>query len=121
MHPAYVKNILSVEIKRNGKAYIFKRQNKNEFGEYEGEYIEYSLSGIYHTQTEYLKETVAESAKYHTRKKPCIMFVKDLAAEQPKKGDTTIINGLAHKVTGVQNVGELEEILDISLEVVNIE
>ncbi len=104
------------EIKKSGKVYDFERRGMNQFKEPTGVEITFSVSGIYHEQSAYVTLTTGEAAISQTKKVPMILCLYDGESEMPKVGDEVKVNKKKHKVTGVINVQEWNEILDISLE-----
>lgn len=107
------------EIRRSGRAYVFKRDAKNEFGEPSGgSEIVSTVNGLYHEQNSYVQLTIGEAAQTRKKNVPMILCIFD-DSTKIEFGDYTEINGKRYNVTGVTNIQEWNIIADISLEVVD--
>ena len=113
------------ELKRIGKEYEFKRPKQNEFKEpTKQEDFIVKLTGIYHEQNSYIKNTVNSATQQggvvqvRTKKVPMILCLYD-DAKFLKTGDIVRFNSKKYKVNGVVNIQEWNIISDISLEVVD--
>lgn len=109
-------------IKRCGIEVDFKRPVINEYGE-----PEYPVEGqggccevltlkvIYHETNSYVKQETEDGATYRTKKSPMLLAIYD-DAKDVQVGDVIEISGNVFKVTGLNNVGQGQVVLDISLE-----
>lgn len=109
------------ELKRSGIEYEFKRANKNDFGEPDGELMSIGkLKGIYHEQNSNVQITTGDTTQVRTKKIPMILCLyKDAASLVLRVGDAIKINEKTFKVTGIVNIQEWNIIADISLEVID--
>ncbi len=114
------------EIRRSGKQYLFTRQSKNAFDEYDNSMppIEVgTICAIYHEQNSRIDITGLEGTRVRTEKIPMLLCLWE--GTQSEQGnilqidDITIINNKVFKVTGIVNIQEWNIISDISLEVVD--
>lgn len=131
------------EIRRNGQTFDFYRAlDKNEFGEPSEEYKKiHTINCLYyehspHYLDTYMLMSVAEAAKYRSRKTPQIicpyedMFFKTKKIDEETGeeievqdnlmiGDFVNLNGHLIKITGVFNIQEWNLLITISFEVVD--
>lgn len=109
------------EIKRSGKQFKFKRIKRNKYKEpdvKEGFDVLGSLGGLYHEQNSMVSVQTNETTQSRTKKIPAILCLwEDAQNLQLQFEDVVFINGKRFKITGVENVAELNIIADISLEV----
>lgn len=109
-----LKNI----IKKNGKEFAFRRCGKNEFGEDSQEYTDVCVvKGIYHETSSYVKKVTDDGASYTTKKSPMVLSLYDDCREV-LAGDMVEISEKTFKVTEINNMGQEDIVVDISLEVV---
>lgn len=109
------------ELKRSGIEYEFKRSDKNDFGEPDGDLKSIGkLKGIYHEQNSNVQITTGDTTQVRTKKIPMILCLyKDAASLVLRVGDAIKINEKTFKVTGIVNIQEWNIIADISLEVID--
>lgn len=108
---------LKREIKRSGKAYTFKRENVNDFGEpvSGSEEVVGDIHGLYHEQTQTVSIVTGDTTQYRTKKVPLLLCLYDTASFV-NIGDLLNVNEKVFKVVGVTNVNEWNIIADISME-----
>lgn len=112
---------LKRELMRSGKEYVFKRPIVDKFNQVSDEFEEdvIKITGLYHEQSGYINLVTSEGSVTRVKKVPMILCLySDLG--DLKKNDQVMINGKAHKVTGIANVQEWSIIADISMEVVDV-
>lgn len=117
------ESAVKANIKRYGKVFTFKRQNKNEYGELIDSFTTYEIFGLYHETNSYIELNISDSGKIQSKKNPMILYCQNDYEETdivPKIDDIVEINGRTFKVTGTVNVSELNVFKDISLEVQDV-
>lgn len=103
----------------NGHVYEFFRHEMNEYGEKNGEEKEVArICGFFHNgSSNHVAVFVSEAASVITKETPYIM-TEWRDAKKLQLDDGVRINGTLYKVTGIQNIHELNLIGEVSLEVV---
>ena len=104
-------------VKMDGQNCVFSRQGENEFHEPLGEIKILECKGLYHTSNElnYLSASVMESGKIYTEKRPKLLI---LFEDSVQLEDKVSISGAEHRVTGIDDLGNLHLCLELSLEVI---
>lgn len=117
MHKSFEMFKLNRAIEKNDTDINVKRQNTNEFGESTEEYTDVcTFKGLYHEINSYSKLTTEEGAEYNQKKKPMVMGPYRLCSEI-LINDVIEISGKLFKVTKINNIGQEDIIVDLSLEV----
>ena len=113
---AFQLNKLRRLIRTNGKAFLFTRPDKDEFGEPNGETVSHEILGVYHeTSSGYATKSATEATTI--RKKALPM---GLALWESAKGlhhqDELTFSGKQYKINDIKNIAEASLVADISLE-----
>lgn len=114
MRMTHQKHILKRLILTRGQIAVVFREKENEFHEPDGISEIGKYSGLFHEANGYLDVLIGESGKTYTAKQPMflVLFTRDI-----EKEDLVEIHGTKYRVTGVDDLGNLHEFLDVSLEV----
>lgn len=108
---------LKHEILTHGESYSFVRDKLDEYQEPTGEQENVAtISGLFHVSKGYLTRTVNDANVTHSKGQPMLMALYDDSSSLIKMNDIVTINGKRFKVTGKNNVGEYNIVLDLSLE-----
>lgn len=107
------------EIKRSGTSFTIYRNKLNDYHEPIGdEPLKVAvIDGLFHISKSYATESIADGTRTHTRPKPMLMLLyKD--SLYIENGDYFLYNNNTYRVVEKNNVGELNIVVDLSLEVV---
>lgn len=113
--PRFELNKVVRLIRTHGASYEFHRDTLNEFKEPTGAASKISVNGVYHEQSQHLVLTEADAASVRQKQSPYILTLYS-QAKGIKQGDYVFINGLKYTVVGMNNIGNWNLALDISLE-----
>jgi len=106
-------------IKTQGRPFLVKRQEKNKFGEPNGEAEVFNISGVFHEVTSHLVKNGIDSSTVTSKTSPMFLClwddVKDL-----KYDDLIIFNNRTYKLGEIKNLCEANVVGDLSLEEVQI-
>lgn len=102
-------------LERRGSIYTFLRPKLNEFKEPTEGVERTSILGLYHTEKNYLSQTVSDSGKTHMKISPMILclYNKDLDL---RVDDYVYINGVKNKIVAINNVNSADVAYNITLE-----
>ena len=117
----FQRNVLRRNILWNGKLYEFKRNVANKYGEKQNDQYEsktYSIKGIFHKVTSYVRVEDGEAARVQSKSVPMIVCLFDDISTQLKIDDKLMMNGQLYKVNGIEDINEEQAFIDISLEVI---
>ena len=107
-------------IDRNGTEVKVKRLGTNEFGESTEEYTDVcTFKGLYHEINSYSQQTTEEGAEYNQKKKPMVMGPYFLCS-QILIDDVIELSGKMFKVTKINNMGQENIIVDLSLDILDL-
>lgn len=113
--PRFELNKVARLIRTHGVPYEFHRDVLDEFKEPTGAASKISVNGVYHEQSQHLVLTEADAASVRKKQSPYILTLYS-QAKGIKQGDYVFINGLKYTVVGMNNIGNWNLALDISLE-----
>lgn len=97
----------------NGQDIKIYREKKNKYHESEDPDIIGSSRGLFHEANNFLGVTIAEKGKVYAEKKPMFMILYE---EKLQKADIVAIGNREFRVTGIDDLGNLHLLLDLSLE-----
>lgn len=118
MIPSYELHFVRREIETHGKEYTFYRKMLDKYKQDTGDYEEVGkIRCLYHTEKGYVSETVGDFGRTRERGAPKLLVVPENATKI-RKNDLVEINGIVFEVVDLNNVGELNIVVDLSLEVV---
>lgn len=101
-------------ITRRGQKIKVYRPTKNQFGEDSAVKLILHEKGIFHEANSYLGVNVVNAGKVYSARQPMILLPY---IDTIKKQDIMEIQGNRFRVTGLDDLGNLHLILDVSLEV----
>lgn len=114
------------KVKRNilahGCEFTFVRPVKNNFGEYTGETTSVvTLNGLFHQSRGYISQSTGmEDGKViRSKPQPMILVLFDEYSDLIFTEDTVIYKGTKYRVTGKNNINNLDISYDISLEMID--
>lgn len=113
--PKFELNKMVRLIRTQGVSYDFQRDTLDEFKEPTGAASTIRVNGVYHEQSQHLTLTEADAASVRQKQSPYI-FALYSEANGIEQGDYVFINGKKYTVNGLNNVGNWNIALDISLE-----
>lgn len=114
----YELHFVRREIETYGKEYIFYRKMLDKYKQDTGEHEEVGkIRCLYHTEKGYVSESVGDFGRTRERGAPKLLTVFD-SHFMIKKNDLVEVNGKVFEVVDLNNVGELNIVVDLSLEVV---
>lgn len=107
-------------IKTHGKVFIFTRQALNKFNEptEESENLE-SIHGLFHQTRSWIEQKTSEGTIKRSKPQPQILTLVDEAVKSLKIGDKLEYCGNTYKVSGIDNINNLDIAYDISLEMID--
>lgn len=97
----------------NGQDIKVYREKKNKYHELEDRDNICSSRGLFHEANNFLGVTIAEKGKVYAEKKPMFLM---LYTEKLKKSDIVVIGSREFRVVGIDDLGNLHLLLDLSLE-----
>lgn len=100
---------------RRGSLYTFVRPKLNEFKEPIEGVERTTILGLYHTEKNYLSQTVSESGRTHTKITPMVLclYTPELGIEVD---DCVYIGEIKHRVVAINDVGSAHVAFNITLE-----
>lgn len=96
---------------------VIKRNNKNEFGEPDGEEVICNVIGLYHESGD-TSSSIQDKGITETKKQFYLMLVYDDNTKKIKRGDTVYMHGKKYVVIDTGNVYMLNAYLDMKLRLV---
>lgn len=102
-------------INTQGAKFTFFRSTIDEFKEPTEEEKVAEIKGVFHRLSSHISVIGMNASTVQSKRTPYILALYPEAKEL-QQGDIVYINGRKHKVTGATNIGEMNTILDISLE-----
>jgi hypothetical protein len=105
-------------ISRYGAEFVFKRYEKNEFGEPSSEFEEFKIFGVFHENNSYITKNVSDGTVARNKPQPQILTLVN-ENNVLKIGDITEYRQSKFQVTELNNVNNLSVAFDISLEVID--
>ena len=115
--PVFERNKLSRLIRVQGLPYTFKRHKLNDFKEPMEEVSATTVRGVFHQTTQYVSVVGADASSVQNKFSPFILALYP-EAKGIKQGDFVQINGVKYAVNGLNNIGNWNIAVDISLEAV---
>ena len=115
--PVFERNKLSRLIKTQGLSYTFKRHKLNEFKEPTEEASATTVRGVFHQTTQHISVVGADASSVQNKFSPFILALYP-EAKSIHQGDSVEINGIKYLVNGLNNIGNWDIAVDISLEAV---
>lgn len=103
-------------IRVQGKEYTFLRDVLNSFNEPTGESTHVATArGLWHTSSGYVSMQTSEGSRVRSKQAPQILaLLQDVKGV--KQGDFVLLDNIRYNVNGVDSLGDLGVIADISLE-----
>lgn len=102
-------------LERRGSIYTFCRPKLNEFKEPTEGIERVSILGLYHTEKNYLPQTVNNSGKTHMKISPMIICLYHRELDL-RVDDYVYINDVKHKIVAINNVNSANVAYIITLE-----
>lgn len=102
-------------IRTQGRVFLFKKPDTNDFNEPMDRGISVPLMGVFHETTEYSSKTTEDAST--TRQKSCpmvLMLWED--AKKLRHTDVLTFNGKPYRVNEIKNLCEANLVADIYLE-----
>lgn len=105
-------------IQQKGIDFVFERSKLNEYKEpIKGEYDKIEVRGYYHEESSYVKRTTSDGSTVKSTPQPMILCSVE-SGKLLKQDDELAYNGKRYKVSGVQNVNQMDVCCDVSLELI---
>lgn len=96
-----------------GQECVITRAGVNDFGEPVGSPVTVlSCRGLYHDATGHLSISLDDAGAQQEQKRPSVLTAY---SGDVQIGDTVTINGKSYHVTGIKDIGNCHEIIDIAL------
>lgn len=115
--PVFEKNKLSRLIRVHGLPYIFKRPKLNEFKEPTEEASATTVRGVFHQTTQHISVVGADASSVQSKFSSFILALYS-EAKDIQQGDTVKVNDTEYSVNGLNNIGNWNIAIDISLEAI---
>ena len=115
--PVFERNKLSRLIRVHGLSYTFKRNKLNEFKEPTEEVSATTVRGVFHQTTQHISVVGADASSIQNKFSPFILALYS-EAKGIQQGDFVEVNGVKYLVNGLNDIGNWNIAIDISLEAV---
>lgn len=115
--PVFEHNKIKRLIDTQGLSYTFKRYKLNEFKEPTKEASATTVRGVFHQTTQHISVVGADASSVQNKFSPFILALYP-EAKGVKQGDFVEINNMKYLVNGLNNIGNWNIAVDISLEAV---
>lgn len=120
----YELNIIKRELLTHGEKFLVRREKLDKYGESTGEYEDIKeICGLYHVEKGYVTREKSDSATVASKGQPKLLILFE-DSDRIKKGDIVrpvasflMKSGSVYTVNDVDNVGGLNVVSDLSLEV----
>lgn len=104
--------IIRNNIKRYGVQCSILRGEKNDFGEPTSPEKILDCKGLYHDATEHLSVNLTDGGSVQAKKVPYLLLIY---TDKLQRDDIVIVNNHNYKIIGINDIGNLGMIVDISL------
>lgn len=105
-------HIIKTNINRYGVPCSISRSGVNDFGEPTEHAVIQECKGLFHYGNEHLSVTLTDGGSVQTKKVPFVMLIR---TQHLKLDDIVKINNHTYKITGINDIGNLGVIDDVSL------
>lgn len=105
-------HIIETNINRYGVPCSISRSGVNDFGEPTEHAVIQECKGLFHYGNEHLSVTLTDGGSVQTKKVPFVMLIH---TQYLKLDDIVKINNHTYKITGINDIGNLGVIDDVSL------
>lgn len=105
-------------IDTHGQSFTFLHPGANDYGEPTDNYGSITVKGLFHQTRGYITKNVTDGTISRSKPQPQILTLYDITSTI-KLGDKLNFAGHTYNVTGVDNIGNLNIALDISLEMID--
>ena len=106
-------------INTHGQEFTFKHHSKSAFGEPDTEFTTITVKGLFHQTRGYITKTTSDGSITRSKPQPQILALVNESSGSLTLDDTLEYKDQNYRVTGVNNINNLDIALDISLEMID--